>query len=392
MGTILHFDCSMGAAGDMLSAALADLSVDPDCVVARLNAIGVPGVRYSLETVTRCGVSARRMAVKVHGEEEGHCRNDDHHHGHGHGGHHHHHATLADVFGIIGQLSLPGAVAEEVRGIYRLLGEAEAAVHGASADTVHFHEVGMLDAIADIAAVALLISELGPGRITATPVNLGSGSVACAHGVLPVPAPCTARLLEGIPSFGDASIDGELCTPTGAAILRHYAESFGAMPLMAVRRTGHGAGGRDFPKANIVRAFLGDADTSMRDEVCEFRCAIDDMTAEEFAFAAERILGDGALDVCMIPALMKKGRPGTVLEVLCAADMRDAVAGSIFRNTTTIGLRERIVGRRILERREETVETPLGAVRRKVSTGDGVVRTKIEYDDAARLARGNGGE
>lgn len=382
----------------MISAALADLSGDPRAAVQRLNAIGIPGVRYSLEDVTRCGIAAKRMVVEVNGVVEG-AGHHDHHDHHDHSHHHdhphhydhpHHHATLADVFAIIDRLALPREVADDVRGIYRSLAEAEASVHGSSADAVHFHEVGMLDAVADISAAALLIAEISPGTITASPVNLGSGTVACAHGVLPIPAPCTAKLLEGIPSFGDTSIDGELCTPTGAALIRRYAKSFGGMPPMAIRKTGCGAGGREFHKANIVRAFLGDAGQSLSDEVCEFKCSIDDMTAEEFAFAAERIFAAGALDVCMIPALMKKGRPGTVLEVLCATSMRDAVARSIFANTTTIGLRERIVGRRVLERREERVETPLGAVRRKISSGDGIVRAKVEYDDAARIARSLG--
>lgn len=402
----LFLDCSMGAAGDMLGAALLDLFGDKDAMVAKLNAIGVPGVEYVLEQTKKCGIAAAHLRVLVNGHEEGvhethtHGHNDEHGHHHGHHEHdheehdhdghhhdghehHHEHRSLKDVLALADGLALPPAVAGDVREVFTLIGEAEAGVHGGSLDTVHFHEVGSLDALADIAAVALLLAELMPDRIVASPVNLGSGHVHCAHGTLPIPAPCTAALLKGIPAYADAEICGELCTPTGAALLRHFAVDFAPMPQMTISAIGYGAGTKDFPRANFLRAFLGEGegDGAGRDTVCQFRCAIDDMTAEEFGFAAERIMADGALDVCMIPALMKKGRPGTILEVLCKPGARDRIAGSIFRNTTTIGMREEIVGRRILARREEILQTPLGAIRRKISEGGDVRREKFEYDD-----------
>lgn len=394
----LYLDCSMGVAGDMLSAALLGLfpEREREAMLAKLNAIGIHGVEYVLEPTAKCGIAALHLSVRVHGHEEG----EEHHH-------HHEHRSLHDVLGIIDGLALPPAVADDVRAVYALIGEAEAKAHGGSQDAVHFHEVGALDAIADISATALLIAELKPDRIVASPVNCGSGFVHCAHGVLPVPAPCTAALLEGLPSRMDPEIDGELCTPTGAALVRHFAKSFGPMPAMALQGVGYGAGKKDFSnRANFLRAFIGEqpagkpAGTEQgaapigsvpasfeAGEVCQFRCAIDDMTAEEFGFAAERIMADGALDVCMIPALMKKGRPGTILEVLCKPEDRDAIAASIFRNTTTLGLREEIVRRRVLERREDAIETPLGRIRRKFAFGEGVAKAKAEYEDLAAAAR-----
>lgn len=396
---ILHIDCSRGAAGDMLAAALLDLMPDSTAAIARLNAIGVPGVEYATETVTRCGFAARRLVVRVHGQEEGH--GDDHHHGHDHHhehghhhghehDHHHHHGhrTLAEIMAVIDGLSLPVKVADHVREVFSLLAGAEARVHGGSPDTVHFHEVGALDAVADISAVSLLLDALAPERITASPVNLGAGTVECAHGVLPVPAPCTAMLLDGVAAFGGEPSDGELCTPTGAALLRHFAGAYGPMPQMTMRSAGLGAGSRDTARPNILRAFMGEtdgaaADPALRDEVREMRCAIDDMTAEDLAFAAEAIRAAGALDVLLVPALMKKGRPGTIVEVLCRPCDSDAVAAAVFRNTTTLGLRETAIGRRVMRRREETAQTPLGAIRVKVAEGYGVQRAKPEFDDLA---------
>lgn len=382
---ILHLDCTSGAAGDMLAAALLDLFDDREGMVAKLNAIGVPEVEFALEDVRRCGIAARHLSVRVHGEEEGHGHG--HEHGHHHH-HHHHHRTLEEVFEIVDGLKLEPKVAENVREVFGLLGEAEAGVHGGSRDTVHFHEVGALDAVADIAAVSFLLNELAPDMVTATPVSVGAGTVRCAHGVMSVPAPCTAALLRGIPVRGGEESDGELCTPTGAALLRHFVGEFGQMKPMTPTKIGCGAGGKDLEgRANIVRAMLGETEEkSGQDVVCEFRCAIDDMTAEDLAFAAERVIAEGALDAVMVPALMKKGRPGTLLEVLCRPDDRDKIARCIFRHTTTIGLRETLTQRRVLARHEEEIATPLGIVRRKVSEGEGVRRIKAEHDDLAAAA------
>lgn len=380
----LYIDCGMGAAGDMISAALLELMPDQDKAVEQLNAIGIPHVIYSREKTSRCGIAATRLIVKVDGVEE-----HAHHHSHAH---HHDHHSLGDILGIIDSIALPEGAKRDAIAIYRLLADAESRAHGRAVGEVHFHEVGAMDAIADIAATCWLISQLAPDEITASPVNFGGGTVHCAHGILPVPAPATAFLLEGIPAHGDQEILRELCTPTGAALLRHFATRFGPMPMMRAYKIGFGAGSREFEgRANLLRATIGDSvATAEPDDVCEIKCNIDDMTGEEIAFACERIFEAGALDVLTIPATMKKGRPGVVLEVLCAKPRHDEVVATIFRHTSTIGVRECTCRRSVLSRQTETTTLPDGStIRRKISEGYGVVREKFEHDDLAACATKN---
>lgn len=386
----IHIDCSAGAAGDMLAAALLELHPDPDGALARLNGAGIPGVAYARRAVTRCGIAGTRLVVTVGGRSEGD--------GDGHG-EAHSHRSLEEVLGIVGALDLPESAKADAAAVYRLLAGAEGRAHGCEVGEVHFHELGALDAVADIAAVCFLVGELGPDEITATPVNVGAGSVRCAHGWLPVPAPATAFLLEGIPAHADADseVSRELCTPTGAALLRHFVKRYGAMPPMRATRIGHGAGSADFAdRPNLVRCTMGEGEGdgaagTREEEVCELVCNLDDMTGEEIAFAAGRIFAAGALDVVAIPATMKKGRPGVILAVLCAREGRDAVAEAVFRYTTTLGVRIRECRRRVLARREESVTLPDGSVvRRKVAEGPGGERAKCEYEDLARIAKGEG--
>lgn len=385
----LYLDCGMGASGDMTSAALLELMPDPSSAVERLNALGVPHVKYSRECVVRCGIAATRLVVTVDGVEEG-----AHGHGHGepHGHGHHEHRSLDDMLRIVDSLSMPAKAGEDATQVYRLIAEAEGKAHGRPVGEVHFHEVGAFDAVADVAAVCWLMSELAPDEVVASPVNFGGGTVLCAHGTLSVPAPATANLLEGIPAYGDGDIKCELCTPTGAALLRHFAVRFGAMPTIRAEKTGYGAGARDIEgRANVLRATIGEsAAAGSSDEVIELKCNIDDMTGEAIAFACERIFEAGALDILTVPATMKKGRPGTVLVALCAADARDAVVSAIFRHTTTLGIRETPCRRSVLVRREEKVSLSDGTVvRRKVSEGYGVKRSKVEFDDLAAYAKAN---
>ena len=388
----LYLDCAAGAAGDMLSAALLSLLPDPAGAVARLNAIGVPGVEYVLERVSRCGVAALRLAVSVGGKEEGH----GHSHAHAHDHHHHEHRTLGEMLDIVGALSLPEEAKSAALDVYRLLAEAESRAHGRPVGEVHFHEVGAFDAVADIAAFCLLVSEIAPDEIVASAVNVGGGTVRCAHGTLPVPAPATAFLLEGLPVHGDLESRGELCTPTGAALLRRFVGSFGPLPPMRVTGSGFGAGTRDVAdRANVVRAVLGESEDlscgGFQEEVRELKCNLDDMTGEEVAFACERLFEAGALDVFTVPATMKKGRPGIVLTALCSPGARDAVAAAMFRHTSTIGVRETACRRGVMLRREEVVPLPGGGTaRRKVSEGFGASRAKFEHDDVAALARERG--
>lgn len=387
----LYLDCSMGAAGDMLAAALLELLPDPDAFVAELNALAIPDVKFSRETSVKCGITGTHLQVTVHGEEEG---AHDHHHAHSHDHHdhahsHHHHASLHDIEHIVrGHLSLPTTVADNVMAVYRLIADAESKAHGKSVSEIHFHEVGTMDAIADITAVCLLMHRLAPDEIIVSPVHVGSGQVHSAHGILPVPAPATATILQDVPIYG-GSIQGELCTPTGAALLKHFADSFGGMPVMRTSAIGYGMGKKDFPAANCVRALLGER-SAASDDVIELCCNIDDMTGEAIGYAFDKLFAAGALDVYTIPIGMKKSRPGHLLHVICREAEKDALVRALFAHTTTIGIRENRFRRYTLDRHIETIETADGPVRRKCSTGYGVSREKFEHDDLARIADAHG--
>jgi uncharacterized protein (TIGR00299 family) protein len=399
----LYIDCGMGAAGDMLSAALLELMPNPDGAVARLNALGIDGVAFVRERTSRCGIAATRLLVKVNGVEEcaeehvhEHCHEHEHGHCHchGHHGHHHEHRSLGQMLQIVDGLALSANVKEDVKAVYRLIADAESRVHGKNVGEVHFHEVGAMDAVADISAACWLLSELAPDEVVASAVNVGGGTVRCAHGVLNVPAPATAALLEGVPMYSDGEVKCELCTPTGAALIRHFANRFGAMPVMRATGTGYGAGGREVAgRANLLRCTIGESanEDFGRDEVWELACNIDDMTGEDLSFAVERMMSAGALDVAMIPATMKKGRPGVVMTVLCREANHDAVLDALFRHTSTIGVREHLCGRYVLARREGAVSLADGKrVRVKTSEGRGVAREKFEHDDLAAVARESG--
>ncbi len=379
----LYLDCSMGAAGDMLAAALLELLPDPDAFVAELNALAIPDVKFSREASVKCGITGTHLQVTVHGEEEG--AHDHHDHAHSH----HHHASLHDIEHIVrGHLSLPTTVADNVMAVYRLIADAESKAHGKSVSEIHFHEVGTMDAIADITAVCLLMHRLAPDEIIVSPVHVGSGQVHCAHGILPVPAPATATILQDVPIYG-GSIQGELCTPTGAALLKHFASRFGEMPVMRTSAIGYGMGKKNFPAANCVRALLGER-SAASDDVIELCCNIDDMTGEAIGYAFDKLFAAGALDVYTIPIGMKKSRPGHLLHVICREADKDALVRALFAHTTTIGIRENRFRRYTLDRRIETIETADGPVRRKCSTGYGVSREKFEHDDLARIADAQG--
>ena len=396
----LYLDLSMGAAGDMLAAALLELLPDPDSFLAELNGLGIPGVRYQRERAVKCGVTGTHLAVTVDGEEE---HSHDHHpHDHGHEHHHdqgthdhehrhghehgsHHHSGIHDIAHIILDLALPSKVKDDVMAVYALIAQAESHVHGAPVTEIHFHEVGTMDAVADITAVCLLMDRLAPDLVTASPVHVGNGQVRCAHGILPVPAPATAHILRDVPIYG-GQIQGELCTPTGAALLKHFAAQFGPMPLMRTQAVGYGCGKKDFEAANCVRAMLGEAGDG-GDQVAVLSCNLDDMTAEALGFAVERLFEAGALDAYTVPAGMKKSRPGVLLQAICRIQDRQAVTEALFRHTTTLGIREIISRRYVLERSVQALDTPWGPVRRKESSGYGVSRIKYEYEDLARIAR-----
>ncbi len=379
----LYLDCSMGAAGDMLAAALLELLPDRQAFLDRFHALGIPGVAVSAEPSVKCGVTGTHFRVSVNGTEE-----DEHlheHHDHEHEHHHHPHSGMHEITHIVEDMHLDPAVESDVLAVYRSIAEAESRVHGEPIDHIHFHEVGTMDAVADVTAVCLLMHEISPDAVVASPVNVGGGTVRCAHGILPVPAPATALLLRDIPMYG-GTIQSELCTPTGAALLRHFVTRFGAMPLMRGAAYGYGMGSKNFEQANCVRAILGESEGET-EEIIELSCDMDDMTGEALGFATERLFALGARDVYTMPVQMKKGRPGVLLRVLCMPEQRDAMVRAIFRHTTTIGIREARLRRHVLDRRIETLDTPYEQVRRKVATGYGTQHSKLEYEDLARIAR-----
>lgn len=427
----LYLECRMGAAGDMLMAALYEL-LSPAQQAQFLETMNhlLPGVRVEPRRAVTCGIAGTHMEVRIHGAEEqscdvpqgacvhshpehdhghkhphghdhGHAHHDghdhhhahqhphdhehDHEHDHGHGSHHHH-ASPGAIAALLETLPVPPEVREQAKAVYGRIADAEAAAHGMPVEEIHFHEVGALDAVADVTGVCLALHLLSPDRICASPVHVGSGQVRCAHGIMPVPAPATTRLLTGIPSYG-GDIAGELCTPTGAALLAQAADSFGPMPEMAVAAVGCGVGSKEFPAANCVRAFYGETADAARETISELCCHIDDMTPEALAFAAEQLLAQGALDVSTTPITMKKGRSAAALTVLCRPADEARLAEAVLRETNTLGVRAHTCRRYTLAPSTRLVETAYGPIHLKCGQGPGIRRSKPEYEDVARAAR-----
>lgn len=376
----LYLDCSMGAAGDMLTAALLELLPDQEEFLSQLNALGIPGVTIEKEKMSKCGIGGTHIRVKVHGVEEG---DDSRHHYTHH--HTHHHSGMHDVEHIVHHLPVTDKIRKDILAVYHLIAEAESHVHGVPVTEIHFHEVGTMDAVADVAAVCLLMDKIAPDRVAASPVHVGSGQVECAHGILPVPAPATAYILREVPTYG-GEIRGELCTPTGAALLKYFVTEFGGMPVMRTTAIGYGMGSKDFLAANCVRAMLGETE-SAGDVIVELNCNVDDMTGEAVGFAMETLFDAGALEVYTVPIGMKKSRPGLLLCVMCRTEDKESMVRLLFQHTTTIGIRENTFKRYTLDRSVEMAETPYGRIRKKISTGYGVTRQKYEYEDLAKAAR-----
>lgn len=417
----LYLDCGMGAAGDMLSAALIELLPEPDAFIEEINALGLPDVQIKKETSVKCGITGTHISVRVNGEEEDeemhehnhhehHHEHDEHehnhhehenhehehyehesyehnHHEHEHHehDHHHHHSGMHDIEDIVTNLRIPENVRNNVLSVYRLIADAESHVHGVPVTEIHFHEVGTKDAVADIVTVCMLMDKLSPDEVVVSPVHVGSGHVKCAHGILPVPAPATAHILKDVPIYS-GGIKGELCTPTGAALLKHFATRFGDMPTMKVQSVGYGMGKKDFSAANCVRAMLGECE-GVENTVLELSCNVDDMTAEEVGFAMECLFEGGAREVYTIPIGMKKSRPGTLIRVICTEENKEQIIALIFKHTTTIGIRETATKRYVLDRKTEILDTPYGKVRRKDSSGYGTTHSKYEYEDLYKIAK-----
>ena len=292
---------------------------------------------------------------------------------------------MSDIEKIIGGLNVSDKVKSDALAVYGLIAEAESKAHGKEITEIHFHEVGTMDAVADIVGVCVLLEQIGADRIVVSPLATGFGQVRCAHGILPVPAPATAHIIEGIPSYS-GDVEGELLTPTGAALLKHFADGFGKRPVMAIEKTGYGMGKKDFAKANMLRTFIGNEVSEDDDKVIEMQCNVDDMTGEEIGYATGVLMENGALDVFTTSVYMKKNRPGILLTVIAKPEDKEKFAKLIFENTKTIGIRYIAMDRFKLVRRQEKVMTKFGEASVKISEGFGVTRIKPEADDASEIA------
>lgn len=446
----LYLECGMGAAGDMLTGALLELTDNRDAFIRKMNSLGLPGVQVRGEAMSKCGIVGTHISVVINGEEEesadihdhghahfhdaehdhghehdhehahfhgtehdhdhghDHSHDEEHEHGHDHEhgheeahgaeqghdhhdhehGHAHHHATMAEIEKLIDGLEVSDGVKRNAKAVYQLIAEAESHAHGRPVSEIHFHEVGTMDAVADVVGVCLLMEEISPEQVIASPVHVGAGYVRCMHGTLPVPAPATAWILRDVPTWG-GPVQGELCTPTGAALLKHFVTRFGDRPMMTVRGIGYGMGKKDFERANCVRAFLGESEGEL-EPVTKLECNLDDMTGEDLAFAMERLFEAGAREVFTQAVGMKKSRSGVLLSVLCPREDADRMAEVIMKHTTTLGIRRMDMTRYALDRRIETVETAWGEIRMKHASGMGVEKAKPEFEDLARIAREKG--
>lgn len=413
MARVMYVECAAGAAGDMLLAALLDAGLPADALRAALASLGLAH-ELRISRVVRAGVTATRVEVLEgggaqgrdehghhhrHGHAHDHAHEHSHAHEHGHTHEHgraHGHRPLSEILRLIDTSSLTSGVKGRARALFRRLGEAEAAIHGVPVETVHFHEVGAVDSIVDIVGFVFAMEWFGIDDVVASPLNVGGGTVEIAHGTFPVPAPATVRLLAGAPVYSRGP-QVELVTPTGALLVSGFAKAYGPMPAMVVAQVGYGAGTRDFAEVpNVVRVFVGErtapvAEAAAGETVVQIECEIDDMNPQLFGPAMDRLFAAGALDVFLTPVQMKKGRPGTLVTVLAPEDRRQAVCETLFRHTTTIGVRFSRVSRETLDRRWVEVATSGGAVRIKVSgRGAEVLNATPEFDDCLRIAEATG--
>ena len=395
----LFLDCQMGIAGDMLTATLLGLVDDSKMWIERLNQIGLPDVTYTLIPKEDKGLEGYRVAVTINGieESENHDEHIKHSETHGDREHSEHHVHseqhvhgrgLQDVRDIINSLSISDTCKQNAINVYNLVAQAEAKVHKSTVTQIHFHELGMLDAIADIVAVCVLIEELKFNEIIISPIHVGTGSVHCAHGELPVPAPATMELLAGIPMYADYQIKGELCTPTGAALAQYFGTSYSNMPVMTPTIVSYGFGTKQFERPNCIRAFVEMINDS-EDSIIEMSCNLDDMTPEEIGFCIEQLLLSPALEVFTTPIMMKKQRPGTMLTVLCKVEDIEIIRNLIFKHTTSLGIRYYRCERYILNRSIGEIDWEGSTIAFKKSSGFGVIRNKYEYDSLAAFAKRN---
>lgn len=370
---IAYFDCFSGASGDMILGALLDAGLNLDDLAGDLSRLHLSHYDIRAQKVTRRGLAGTQAVVAV---------DDDHHR--------HHSRHLSDIEAIISGSDLPQDVKCKSLAVFQRLAEAEAKVHRTSIEAIHFHEVGAMDAIIDVVGAVAGLTALGIEKVFCSPLHVGSGTVRCAHGTLPVPAPATAELIRGFPSYS-TGVCGELLTPTGAAILTTLASGFGPMPAMAIDRIGYGAGTQDPPVPNLLRLLMGESTDLVQgtetEQIVVLETNIDDMNPQFYDYLMTRLFEMGALDVFLSSVQMKKNRPGTLLTVACQTHQVERFSGFLLRETTSIGLRWRLENRFKTHRAIREIPTQYGVIRCKVATiGDEVVNLAPEYEDCKRAA------
>jgi uncharacterized protein (TIGR00299 family) protein len=419
---IAYLDCFSGMSGDMFLGALIDAGVSAELLKNMVTALDV-GAQVEISKVNRSGITATKVDVLVHGEKElpreefwaqsaGHDHSHAHEHDHqdSHGAHAHPHShspassptgtsathehgrSLKEIKRIIAGAPISESAKKTATTIFEALGAAEAKIHNMDIESVHFHEVGAVDAMVDIVGAAILAEALGVDEIVCSPLNVGGGTVRCAHGVFPVPAPATVELLKGAPVYS-SGIQAELLTPTGAAIVKTLASRFAAFPEMKIEKSGYGAGTRNFPgHANVVRITIGESASTLaaktaQETICVLEANLDDLNPQVFGYVLDRLLEEGALDVFGMPVQMKKNRPGTLLTILCKPEDASRLTQLIFTESTTLGVRYRLEQRQTLARRWVPVTTPWGEVRMKIASMNGTVTNYApEYEDCRRIA------
>jgi len=411
---ILYYDCFAGISGDMHLGAMIDAGVDPEHLLSELDKLPVSGFRLEIRRDKKQSIEGTRVDVVLdpgtdepehghghshasghsHGHRHGHGHGHAHAHDHGHGHSHSHshaqpHRNLADIEQIVDKSTLPEGTKKRARRMFRIIAEAEAKIHGVPVSEIHFHEVGAVDSIVDIIGAAICLEYLKPDRILCSTVELGSGTIRCAHGTMPVPAPATAEILKDIP----VRIGGtghEATTPTGAAILAANVDEFTDRPAFRPERTAYGIGQRDAELPNVLRVYVGEGTapgSTKSDQKIMISCQIDDMNPEQYPHIMDRLLSMGASDVSLTPTIMKKGRPGVILDVLCDAKLLSRLADTILKETTTLGVRYHPVSRIMLERESVSFQSSLGPVTVKKAMLDGnLVKWKAEYEDCKALA------
>jgi len=389
---ILYYDCFAGISGDMNLGAMIDLGIDPEYLKKELARLPVHGYELQVEKDIRKGITGTRVQVVIDDHHQ-HLHKHDHHHEHGTGHHHHDHNSFAEIRHLILSSALDDRVKNLSLSVFEKLAYAEARIHNKPVDEVHFHEVGAIDSIVDIVGAAICMNMLAPDIVQCSTVELGGGSVRCAHGIYPVPAPATTEIVKNMP-VRKGTVDYEATTPTGAAILAACVQQFTDKSNFRILKTGYGIGTKDAEIPNVLRVLLCETADSHDPETIPsyiIECNIDDMNPEFYDYIIDSLFNAGARDVYVTPIIMKKSRPAVKLSVLCTPDAEDRVNEVLFRETSTIGIRKYRIDKTMLDRKIETISTHLGEVRIKSAYYQGVcIKSKPEYEDCIKIAREKG--